>query len=46
MKVEIALRDLILSDYANKNNVNVSTLTESEIRDIILGFEIIPTQQR
>ena len=46
MKVEIALRDLILSDYAKKNNVNVSTLTESEIRDIILGFEIIPTQQR
>lgn len=42
MKVEIALKDLILADYGKKNNVNVASLTESEIRDIILGAEIAP----
>ena len=42
IKVEIALKDLILADYAKKNNVNVSALTQSEIRDIILGAEITP----
>ena len=42
IKVEIALKDLILGDYAKKNNVNVSALTQSEIRDIILGAEITP----
>ncbi|KNA12817.1 hypothetical protein SOVF_122470 isoform A [Spinacia oleracea] len=47
MKVEAALRDLILSDYAKKNNVNTSALTQSEIRDIIMGAEIThPSQQR
>ncbi|KAG6421487.1 hypothetical protein SASPL_118040 [Salvia splendens] len=44
--VEIALRDLILSDYAKKNNVNTSALTNSEIRDIILGAEITPPSQQ
>ncbi|XP_010276080.1 PREDICTED: pre-mRNA-processing-splicing factor 8A-like [Nelumbo nucifera] len=39
MKVEVALRDLIQSDYAKKNNVITSALTQSEIRDIILGAE-------
>jgi pre-mRNA-processing factor 8 len=42
IKVEIALKDLILADYGKKNNVNVSSLTQSEIRDIILGMEIAP----
>ncbi|KAI0564470.1 pre-mRNA processing 8 protein PRP8 [Gracilaria domingensis] len=42
MAVEIALRDLILADYGKKNNVNVASLTESEVRDIILGAEIAP----
>jgi pre-mRNA-processing factor 8 len=42
IKVEIALKDLILADYAKKNNVNVGALTQSEIRDIILGAEITP----
>ncbi|RID78228.1 hypothetical protein BRARA_A01074 [Brassica rapa] len=41
-----ALRDLILSDYAKKNNVNTSALTQSEIRDIILGAEITPPSQQ
>ena len=42
VKVEIALKDLILADYSAKNNVNVSALTQSEVRDIILGAEITP----
>ncbi|PXF50127.1 Pre-mRNA-processing-splicing factor 8 [Gracilariopsis chorda] len=42
MAIEIALRDLILADYGKKNNVNVASLTESEVRDIILGAEIAP----
>eukprot|EP00921_Rhytidocystis_pertsovi_P010156 GHVQ01016254.1.p1 GENE.GHVQ01016254.1~~GHVQ01016254.1.p1 ORF type:complete len:1389 (-),score=164.53 GHVQ01016254.1:542-4489(-) len=40
--VEVALKDLILADYGKKNNVNVASLTQSEIRDIILGMEIAP----
>ncbi|KAL4539197.1 hypothetical protein Ndes2526B_g02544 [Nannochloris sp. 'desiccata'] len=46
IKVEIALKDLILGDYAKKNNVNVGALTQSEIRDIILGAEIAPPSQQ
>lgn len=47
MRVEIALRDLILSDYAKRNSVNTASLTSSEIRDIILGMEIsAPSAQR
>lgn len=38
--VESQLRDLILNDYAKKNNVNVQSLTQSEVRDLILGQEI------
>lgn len=38
--VETQLRDLILNDYAKKNNVNVQSLTQSEIRDLILGQEV------
>ena len=36
------MKDLILTDYGKKNNANVSSLTQSEIRDIILGMEISP----
>ncbi|THZ35357.1 pre-mRNA-processing-splicing factor 8 [Aureobasidium pullulans] len=47
IKVETQLRDLILNDYGKKNNVNVSSLTQSEVRDIILGMEIsAPSMQR
>lgn len=47
IKVETSLRDLILNDYGKKNNVNVSSLTSSEVRDIILGMEIsAPSMQR
>lgn len=40
LKAEIAMKDMILGDYGKKNNVNVTSLTQSEIRDIILGMEI------
>jgi pre-mRNA-processing factor 8 len=47
IKVEVALKDLILADYGLRNNVNVASLTQSEIRDIILGMEIqAPSQER
>ena len=41
-KVENDLKNLILSDYGKKNNINISALTLSEIRDIILGMDISP----
>merc|ERR1712000_349796 len=45
--VETQFRDLILNDYGKKNNVNTSSLTSSEVRDIILGMEIsAPSMQR
>merc|ERR1711998_688476 len=44
--VEVQLKDLILADYGKKNNVNVASLTQSEIRDIILGMEIAPPSQQ
>merc|ERR1712070_1218241 len=47
VQVEVSLKDLILADYGKKNNVNVASLTQSGIRDIILGMEIsAPSQQR
>jgi pre-mRNA-processing factor 8 len=47
MKVEVALKDLILIDFGKRNSVNVASLTASEIRDVILGMEIsAPSAQR
>ena len=46
IRVEVQLKDLILADYGKKNNVNVASLTQSEIRDIILGQEIAPPSQQ
>jgi len=46
IKVEVALKDLILEDYGRKNNVDVSALTQNEIRDIILGMEIAPPSEQ
>ena len=46
VRVEVALKDLILADYGKKNNVNVASLTQSEIRDVILGMEIAPPSER
>ncbi|CAK7904636.1 pre-mRNA-splicing factor 8 [[Candida] anglica] len=38
--VETQLRDLILNDYAKKHGVNIQSLTQAEIRDLILGQDI------
>ncbi|ELP90364.1 pre-mRNA-processing-splicing factor, putative [Entamoeba invadens IP1] len=39
-EVEIKMKDLIINDYARKNNINASSLTQNEVRDIILGVEV------
>ncbi|KIJ29669.1 hypothetical protein M422DRAFT_36884, partial [Sphaerobolus stellatus SS14] len=47
IKVEVAMKDLILADFGKRNSVNIASLTASEIRDIILGQEIAaPSVQR
>jgi len=47
IKVEVAMKDLILQDFGKRNSVNIASLTVSEIRDIILGQEIAaPSVQR
>jgi len=46
INVEVKLKDLILMDYAKQNSVNVMSLTQSEIRDIILGADIAPPSQQ
>merc|ERR1711871_1217262 len=46
IKVEVSLKDLILADYGKKNNVNVASLTQTGIRDIILGAEIAPPSEQ
>lgn len=38
--VESKMRDLILSSYGKKYNVNISALTQTEIKDLILGQNI------
>ncbi|KAL0224761.1 hypothetical protein RCL1_002673 [Eukaryota sp. TZLM3-RCL] len=38
--VEQKLKDMIITDFGLKNNVSVENLTQSEIRDVILGMEI------
>jgi pre-mRNA-processing factor 8 len=40
MRVEVALKDLILADFAKRHVVSVHSLTQTEIRDIILGAKI------
>lgn len=42
IRAEVELKNLVLADFAKKNNVVVASLTQSEIRDIILGMEIAP----
>ncbi len=42
VKVEVELKNLILNDFAKKNNVNVTALTQMEIKDIILGMDFTP----
>merc|ERR1712100_394116 len=44
--VEVELKNLILADYGKKNSVNINSLTQTEIRDIILGAEITPPSEQ
>lgn len=45
--VETQLRDLILNDFAKKHDINIQSLTQSEIRDLILGQDIkAPSSKR
>jgi len=47
IKVEVAMKELILADFGKRNSVNIASLTVSEVRDIILGQEIAaPSVQR
>jgi pre-mRNA-processing factor 8 len=43
--VEQTLKDLILADFGLKNSVNVNALTQTEIRNIIMGVEFSPISQ-
>ncbi|KAI8869851.1 pre-mRNA-processing-splicing factor 8 [Ramicandelaber brevisporus] len=46
-RVEVSFRDLILADYGKRNSVNTASLTQAEVRDIILGMEIrAPGEER
>ena len=45
MKIELKLKDLVIDDYARKNSVPANALTQSEIRDIILGVQIAPPSE-
>ncbi|CCF58376.1 hypothetical protein KAFR_0E02230 [Kazachstania africana CBS 2517] len=40
ISIETQMRDLILSEYGKKYNVNISALTQTEIKDLILGQNI------
>jgi pre-mRNA-processing factor 8 len=45
--IESQLTELILDDFAKKHNVTIKSLTQSEIRDLILGQEIkAPSSKR
>merc|ERR1712137_1296555 len=44
--VEVELKNLILADYGKKSSVNINSLTQTEIRDIILGAEITPPSEQ
>lgn len=40
ISIESEMRDLILTEYGKKYNVNISALTQTEIKDLILGQNI------
>ncbi|KAI3402314.2 PRP8 [Candida oxycetoniae] len=43
---EAKLRDLILDEYSTKYNVDIQALTQSDIRDLILGQDIRASSMR
>lgn len=47
IQIETEMRDLILEAYGKKYNVNIAALTQTEIKDLILGQNIkAPSVQR
>jgi len=40
VNIEMILKDLIIDDYCIRNKITISTLTQIEIRDILLGVDI------
>ncbi|CCC69721.1 hypothetical protein NCAS_0D01400 [Naumovozyma castellii] len=40
INIESQMRDLILTEYGKKYNVNIAALTQTEIKDLILGQNI------
>lgn len=40
IEIESKMRDLILTEYGKKYNVSISSLTQTEIKDLILGQNI------
>ena len=40
VEIESKMRDLILAEYGKKYNVNIASLTQTEIKDLILGQNI------
>eukprot|EP00835_Amoeboradix_gromovi_P001880 NODE_96_length_21330_cov_0.419858.p1 type:complete len:2207 gc:universal NODE_96_length_21330_cov_0.419858:801-7421(+) len=47
IELEVKLKELIIEDYGLKNAINTKALTQTEIRDIILGSTVInPSIQR
>ncbi|SCU81555.1 LAME_0B07646g1_1 [Lachancea meyersii CBS 8951] len=40
IEIESKMRDLILEEYGKKYNVNIASLTQTEIKDLILGQNI------
>jgi pre-mRNA-processing factor 8 len=44
---ELALKDLIIATYARKNSVSADALTQTEVRDVILGAPVArPSDER
>jgi len=44
-EIEKRLKDLVVEDYATTNNVAANALTQTEVRDIILGIKIAPPSE-
>lgn len=40
IEIETEMRDLVLEEYGKKYNVNIAALTQTEIKDLILGQNI------
>jgi len=45
LTIEKRLKDLVVEDYATTNNIATNALTQTEVRDIILGIKIAPPSE-